>query len=559
MPEATTTRQQAIDELCAPGQPYELKATQIRGKSCRVFVNAPLTLRELYADNPSDLDFTVYDDERFSFEQVYRSSCALAAAMVDDYDIQKGDRVAIAMRNYPEWIVTFFAATSVGAIAVCINAHWSPAELANSLAECKPSLIVADRERLNCLADDAPANAGRRVIRVRAEENPSVSSADWDEVLSSSANAEMPAVTIDPDDDATIVFTSGSTGQPKGALSSHRNVIHALLSWELDWAIRVHNGIYHIPEIDHQEGMLLTIPLFHVAGFVAAMLPCLRAQRKIACMYRWDAQVGVELIEREHLTALTATAAITGDFIREANSSKSDISSLLMLGGGGMPRAPHQVREIDELTEAVIPTTGWGMTELSAIGASIAGSDYVDRPASSGHCSAVLDMRIVGDNGEVLSTGERGELQVRGTTLFSGYWNRPDATAEAFDGDWFRTGDAAYIDSEGFVFIVDRIKDLVIRGGENIGCGAVEAALVQHPDVLEASVYAVPDERLGEEVGATLQVSSKIDEAELRTFLSGKLASFEIPRYFSQQVETLPRIASGKFDKRKMQAAAIKT
>ena len=197
------------------------------------------------------------------------------------------------------------------------------------------------------------------------------------------------------------------------------------------------------------------------------------------------------------------------------------------------------------------------MTETNAIGTNIAAFDYLERPASSGQCSAVLDIRVVNDKGDECPTGERGELQVRGTSMFRGYWNRPDADAEAFDGDWFRTGDTAIIDAEGFLFIVDRIKDLVNRGGENIGCGAIEAALVEHPEIREACVYAVPDERLGEEVGATLYVTEPLDEAALWEFLSGRLAKFEIPRYVHQQLEPLPRIASGKIAKRQIRGEAV--
>ena len=214
------------------------------------------------------------------------------------------------------------------------------------------------------------------------------------------------------------------------------------------------------------------------------------------------------------------------------------------------------MRAIDRLTETVVPATGWGMTETNAIGAGIAAVDYLERPASSGQASAVLDFRIVDEDGNECPTGERGELQVRGTSMFRGYWKKPEADAEAFDGDWFRTGDAAYLDDDGFLFIVDRIKDIVIRGGENIGCAAVEAALLEHPDVVEASVYAVPDERLGEEIGATLYVPGKIDEAELRDFLLQRIAAFEIPRYFHTVSAPLPRIASGKIAKRQLQGEA---
>lgn len=551
------SRQQAIKEVCAPGQPFELKSTQIRGMPCRVFVNAPATMHDLYADNLSDLDFLIYGDERLSYAEVYRRAGIVAQAMISDYDVSKGDRVVIAMRNYPEWIITLFAATSIGAIAVPVNAWWNTRELDYSLSDSEPKLIVTDEERLERFADCDNIAATTNVVRVRTKAHPGRASVDWEDMLAAHQDAAMPKVATAPDDDAIILYTSGSTGHPKGVVSSHRAIIHALLSWELDWELRAHMGLYQLAEPEHQGGMLLTIPLFHVAGCHAAMLSCIRTQRKVVCMYKWDPELALQLVEREHLTGLMATPAISGDVVRAAQTSERDLSSLIVLGGGGAPRAPEQVRAINELTEDVVPATGWGMTETNAIGAGIAAVDYLQRPASSGQCSAVLDFRIVDESGVECPSNEPGELQVRGTSMFRGYWNRPDADAEAFDGDWFRTGDAARIDEEGFLFIVDRIKDIVIRGGENIGCGAVEAVLVEHPEILEASVYSVPDDRLGEELATTIYVSDILADDEIRSFLGERVAAFEIPRYFHQQTDPLPRIATGKIAKRQLQAEAI--
>lgn len=550
-------RELAIEELCAPGQPYELKVAQIRGHAQRVFVNAPPTLRELYAENRSDRDFLVYAEQRMSFERVYRDASALASAMVDSYGIQHGDRVAIAMRNYPEWVVSFFAATSIGAVVVAVNALWSSNELLHALKDSEPKLIIADQQRLDCLTPWVQAPTALGIIRVRGNENSSLSSDDWDEVLTSRAGAAMPPASIDPDDDATILYTSGSTGPAKGVISSHRNITNTLLSWELDWELRAHMGLYEPPVLDHQQGILLTVPLFHVSGIFAALLASIRPQRKVVFMYKWDVQQGIELIESERLTVLTATSAITGDLVHAAESTDRDLSSLLVLGGGGASRAPAQVHAINQLSKSITPHTGWGMTETNGIGTSIAGEYYLQRPGCSGQRSAVLDIRAVDEEGNVCLSGERGELQVRGTSLFRGYWNRTDETTEAFDGQWFRTGDAVVIDAEGYCYIVDRIKELVIRGGENIGCGTVEAALVEHSNVIEACAYGLPDDRLGEEVGATLFVSSAIAEDELRKFLSNRLARFEIPRYIHQQTEVLPRGPSGKIFKQQLKNEAI--
>jgi long-chain acyl-CoA synthetase len=282
-----------------------------------------------------------------------------------------------------------------------------------------------------------------------------------------------------------------------------------------------------------------------------------RAQRKLVSMYKWAPELAAELIERERIASFTAPAAMTGDLVRVARDSQRDLSSLLTVGGGGAPRAPEQVRQIDAVFAQAQPNTGWGMTETNGIGTGIGGIDYLEHPASSGRCSAVLELEVVDEQFNGLPAGERGELLIRGTSLFRGYWNRPEANAEAFVDGWFRTGDVAYIDRDGYLYIVDRIKDLIIRGGENIGCGQVEAALLMHPDVLEAAVYAVPDDRMGEEVGATLYARTTLDVDALRTFLADHLAKFEIPRYFRLAPAPLPRTASGKILKRELRAEAV--
>ena len=363
----------------------------------------------------------------------------------------------------------------------------------------------------------------------------------------------MPDAPIDPDDDATLIYTSGSTGHPKGVLSTHRNAIHAVLSWELDWAVRAHRGIYVAPEVEHQEGMLLAIPLFHVAGSHAALLSALRPQRKMVCMYKWDVQQGMELIERERLTLFTATPAISGDLVNAAKTTDRDLSSLLVMGGGGAPRAPEQVRAIDRLSKIIIPHTGWGMTEINAIGTSNGGADYLARPSSPGQCSAVLDMRVVDESGRECRSGERGELQVRGTTLFREYWNRPEATAESFDDEWFRTGDMAIIDDEGFLFIVDRIKELIKYKGFQVPPAELEGLLLTHEAVADAAVIGIPDDEAGEipKAFVTLKPGSEATAEEIQSFVAGQVATFKQVRLL-EFIDVIPKSASGKILRREL-------
>ncbi len=554
-PARPATRSEAVARLTAPGMAYELVTVAVDGIPRRVFRNAPVSLRQMFEETASDKTFIVYENERLTFAEAWREAGRIGALLQREFGVGKGDRVAISMRNFPEWILAFTAATSIGAIAVAMNALWQSEELAYGLRDSGAKALFADQERLDRLAH-CSADLDVPVIAVRAR--PDRRARALPELLSAIGDAQMPAVDIAPDDPATMFYTSGSTGHPKGVVSTHRNVLSALLSWELDAQASMLLSEIAPPEPAVQHATLLGVPLFHVTGSHAVYLQSYRAQRKLVSMYKWDAEVAAELIERERITSVTAPAAMTGDLVRVARQTNRDLSSLLSVGGGGAPRAPEQVRQIEAAFANAMPATGWGMTETNAIGTGIGGPDYLRRPASSGRCSAVLELKVVDEEGRQLPAGQRGELLVRGTSVFKGYWNRPEVNAEVFTEDgWFRTGDVAHIDDEGFLFIVDRIKDLIIRGGENIGCGQVEAALLLHPDVHEAAVYAVPDERLGEEVGATVFGRDGLDPEALRAFLSAHLARFEVPRYMRVASHPLPRTASGKILKRQIRDEAV--
>ena len=551
-------RQQALAELTAAGQPYELIEVELYGRTCRAFKNAPPTLRDLFEQARSDKPFLVYGEERLSFEQAWTEAGRIGALLVNEYGLEKGDRVAISMRNYPEWILAFMAVTSVGGVAVAMNALWQPDEMAYGLKDSGARLLFADEERLERLARCNDEFSDLVVLAVRERQLHGVDARSLDQALAELGQAALPERDVAPNENAIMLYTSGSTGHPKGVVSCHRNVISALLSWELDERAGALARGVQIPVPAEQPSTLLAVPLFHATGSHAVYLSSYRAQRRIVSMYKWDVERAAELIERERITSVVAPPAMTGDLVVHAQTTKRDLSSLATVGGGGAARAPEQVRGIDEAFASAVPATGWGMTETNAIGTGIGGQDYLDHPESSGRCSAVLDLRIVDESGNELPAGERGELQVRGTSVIGGYWNRPDANAETFVDGWLRTGDVAYVDDEGFLYIVDRIKDLVIRGGENIGCGTVESALLEHPDVLEASVYGVPDERLGEEVGATLYAGAGLTEDQVRAFLEPRLARFEIPRYLRFANAPLPRTASGKILKRQLREDAAR-
>ena len=553
-------RLDAFARITAAGEPYELvEREDIRGP-VRTFVNAPVSLRQVYEEARSDVEFIVADDQRWTFAEFWNDAAKIGHLLVDELGVKKGDRVAISMRNYPEWMLAFTAATSVGAIAVAMNSLWNAEEMAYGLNDSGASVIFADAERLALLESMETPIDGLRVVAVRHSGSP-VADVELSERMAAIGAVPMPEVDIAATDLALILYTSGSTGHPKGVLSNHHNVIVALMAWEVEYGALIERpGNVVAPE--EGSGLvpatLLGIPLFHVLGLHAVFLGSFRGQRKLVTMYKWDASVAAELIERERIVTFTGPPAVSGDLVRVAQSEGRDLSSLLTVGGGGAARPPAQVGQIDDSFEKALPNTGWGMTETNAIGTLILGAEYSERRLSSGPALCVIDLRVVDDEGNELPSGERGELQVRGPSMFREYWNKPDATADSFaEGGWFKTGDVAYIDTDGHLFIVDRIKDLIIRGGENIGCGGVEAALSSHPKVIEAAVYSVPDERLGEEVGTTMYVTKDFDEAELREYLVDHLAKYEIPRYITTMTEPLPRTGSGKLLKRQLREDTI--
>ncbi len=553
-------RLDAFARITAVGEPYELVDREdIRGP-VQTFVNAPTSLRQVYEDAVSDVEFVVAEDQRWTFAEFWNDAATIGHLLVHDLGVRKGDRVAISMRNYPEWMLAFTAATSVGAIAVAMNSLWNADEMAYGLTDSGAKVLFADAERLALLESMAEPIEGLQVVAVRHTGSPAAD-VELAGRMAEIGSVPMPEVDIAPTDSALILYTSGSTGHPKGVLSNHHNVIVALMAWEVEYgALTERPGNVVAPE--EGSGLvpasLLGIPLFHVLGLHAVFLASFRGQRKLVAMYKWDASVAAELIERERIVTFTGPPAVSGDLVRVAQSEGRDLSSLLSVGGGGAARPPEQVGQIDDTFEKALPNTGWGMTETNAIGTIIFGAEYSERRLSSGPALCVIDLRVVDDDGNELQPGERGELQVRGPSMFREYWNKPEATADSFAEDgWFKTGDVAYIDTDGHLFIVDRIKDLIIRGGENIGCGGVEAALSSHPNVIEAAVYSVPDDRLGEEVGTTMYVTEEFDETELREYLVDHLAKYEIPRYITTMTEPLPRTGSGKLLKRQLRDDTI--
>jgi len=549
-----TSWEEAIDALTKPGAPFELREQEVRGQRMPVFANAPPSLRQLFdtARARGDETFLVYEDERWSFADLMVQVDALAAALVERYGVQPGDRVAIAMRNYPEWIVAFAAITSVGAISVSLNAWWTEDEMAYGLEDSGAKLLIADRERLE-RARPAIERLGIRAIVARAQDAVSSEGADhWRDVVV--PGAPMPAVEIDPDQDATILYTSGTTGFPKGAVSTHRAVLSALASFGLSTTVRAMRFPKDAAGGGDRPCLILAVPLFHVTGCVAVMLSSFAAGYKLVMMHKWSPERALELIERERVTMFVGVPTQAWDLLESPDFERRDTSSLANVGGGGAPAPPELVKRIDEGFTGARPGIGYGMTETNAYGPQNSGDDYLRKPTSAGRPVPSMQVRVTDEQGNELPPGEVGEIWFRGPMLIRGYWNKPEATAETIVDGWLRSGDIGCIDEEGFVYVHDRAKDMVLRAGENVYCAEVEAAVYEHPAVYEAAVYGIPHERLGEEVAVSvlLKDGHSLDPDELRRHVGERIAGFKVPSRVDIRSEELPRNASGKILKRQL-------
>jgi long-chain acyl-CoA synthetase len=557
---------EAHAKLTAPGSRFEVTQTDIAGVRLRVWQNAPPTLREVFLLGRSfgGKTFLVYEGERASFEAFARAAIVFAHEL-RAAGVGKGDRVAIGMRNLPEWPVAFFGTILVGAIAVPLNAWSTGSELQFILADSGARLAVVDGERFVRLKphlDECPAL--RLVLVSRAEGalgHPRAES--WSALIGATADwASLPAfalpeVDLAPDDDATIFYTSGTTGKPKGALGTHRNVCSTLFARPYGIAAAALRRGEEPPAPDPdapQKSTLLSVPYFHVTGCMSTLIPCLAAGMKIATMRRWDVLEALKLIERERLNSCGGVPTIAWQLVEHPDFDKYDTSSLEGFSYGGAPAAADLVRRLKSTIPASQLGTAWGMTETSAPFTIVIGEDYETRPTTCGYAMPVGDMRIVGPDSEDRPLGETGELWVRGPMVVKGYWRNPEATEATFGDGWLRTGDIARLDAEGFCYIVDRAKDMLIRGGENIYCVEVENALAAHPSVVDAAVVGRPHHELGEEPVAVVTVKPGADLTEegLRAFALERIAAFKTPVRIILQNEMLPRNANGKILKREL-------
>ena len=555
----------AVAHVLATNPAFALNEATIRGVSYRVFENAPPHVAAMLygsreAQGNGSYEYLVYGDERWTFDDFLNDVSSMAHVLRDTFGVVKGQPVAIAMRNCPELMIMTMAIASVGAVTVFVNAWWTTHELDYALKDSGAKLIFADGDRADRMV---PLIDPLELILVGVRDADGKTEHSYKSLMKSMDNRIPVDVEIEPDDDFAIMYSSGTTGHPKGVVQTHRGAINAVFTWLLQGASAPFM-LEAEPDPSNpapRPSVLVVTPLFHVTATHPMFLLSIPAGAKVALIYKWDAAEAVRIIRDEKITRFLGVPTQSADLMTAARDMGETLPSLDYMGSGGAKRPASQVAELADLFPNAVVSTGWGMTETNAVGIGMGGQDYEDRPAAAGKPHPPLqDVIFLGDDGTEVAQGEVGEITVKSACNMRCYLNKPEATAEVFQNGWLRTGDLGYIDTDGFITIVDRKKNIIIRGGENIACLDVEGALHRHPGVAEACVFSVPDERLGEIVGAGIQIrlGHETTASDLQSFLTDHIAKFKVPQHIWLQSEPLPRGATDKIDRRALQAICLK-
>ena len=577
MAESPLTIAQATAQMTAPGQMFETERATINGIEMNVWKHAPANLRQILdlSLNHATRDFLVYEDERITFDEHYRIASTIAERLVN-LGVNKGDRVAIASRNLPEWVGAFWGAMVTGAVVVPLNAWWTSEELAYGLTDSGSTVLFVDEERLERLYKQLDHLPELETIVVISDEPKRPAHVDkkhariqlvgYEDFLGRvDAAATPPPIDFVPEDDATMFYTSGTTGKPKGAVGSHRNAVTNLMNlFFIGQSSTLRFGTGNLDEKGQSvpNASLLNVPLFHATGCLATMLVSTASGGKLVMMHHFDAGKALALIESERLTNIGGVPTIAMQILDHPDFRKFDTSSVRSISYGGAPAPPDLVRRIRAAFPVGQPGNGYGLTETSAAVCLNSGPDYVERPSSCGTASPVCEVAIVPEDYEGLEPSPDlpagpdvvGELWVKGPNVVRGYWHKPEATAKSFTNGWLHTGDVARIDEDGYVYIVDRAKDMIIRGGENVYSVIVEAAIFEHPDVADCAVVGVAHPTLGEEVAAVivLRPGRVVEAEEISRHVAQRLAKFEVPTRIFFRTLALPRNPQGKVLKREL-------
>jgi long-chain acyl-CoA synthetase len=544
-----------LQPLLGPGGPFELEDVVVDGVALKSFLRAPRTIVDMFqaAKSHADLDHIVFEDERLTFADVRRQSLAVAMGLRSDYGVGRGDRVAIGMRNFPEFVAAFWSAAVLGAIVVPLNAWWTGSELQYALADCGAKVVFADSERVERLQS---VSSSVPVIGVRGAKGHGVTA--FDELAAGPLLEDSEFAALEPDDPVTILYTSGTTGHPKGALGTNRATIANLLNMGFGGARElIISG--RDPGKPVQPASIGSGPLFHIGG-IAAIVGGAMSGSKMVLMRKRGTAAALDLAVREHVTSLGGVPAVAQEILDFPGIEKFDLHlrSFPMGGAPVPPRLPRRVREV--FGESVQMFNGYGGTETTSAVVTNVGAEYDAHPDSVGRPNLTAELRVLGPDGASLPFGEVGELAFRSPQVVKGYWNNPAATKDSFVDGWFRTGDLGYVDAGGYVYVVDRLKDVVIRGGENVYCAEVEAVLVEHPGIEDVAVIGLADDALGERVCAVVvpRLGADVKLADLRTLAAARLAAFKCPEAL-WVTDELPRTATDKVSKGELRARVLQS
>jgi long-chain acyl-CoA synthetase len=553
MDESKLAYDKSVAALTEPGCDFELTQCSIDNIDYTIYKNAPQTLQEVYfaATAHGESEFLIYQGERWTFNTFFQQAWSLADALRTKHHIAAGDRVGIAMRNYPEWLSAFVAITSIGAVAVPINSWGNARDLLFAARDSECKTVFCDQQRHTLMAAGL-AESNINVVIARSSASSAIKSEQTlEDFIVDSKNASRPNVGIQSEDSALIMYTSGTTGQPKGAVSTHRALCQTIMNFECTGtACAMAN-----PELigamfskGFEPSQMLAVPLFHVSGLHAIFFTALRAGRKVVMMYKWDTHSALQLIEQERITILSAAPSMLLQLFESPEFDQHDTCSLSSLGGGGSATPAKVAVLMREKVKDMYGGTGWGMTETNSIGTAFTGQAFIDNPGSVGFCHATVELKICDSDGSELPAGRPGRIWIKSPTVISGYWRRPDANEKSFRDGWFDSEDIGYFDDKGYLYLSDRAKDMIIRGGENIYPAEIEAALCEHPAVQEVAAFGIADEKLGEQVVVVVvpKAGASLTEEALKNFASQHLAAFKMPSSLTILESPLPRNAAGK-------------
>jgi long-chain acyl-CoA synthetase len=552
-----------LAQITGPGGPFEIVVEDVVGHPTQVYKQRMSSLRELMEQTEArgDLDWLVQGDSRYTYAE-HNLRARLLAVHLAGLGVERGDRVALCSANNPEWVLTWWACAILGAVLVPLNAWWKAEELEFGLNDSEAKVLIADERRIEMVRERLPEL--RALEHVFAIGEPGAHPVRAFAELLTGNDRGYPPGFVEEDDLLAILYTSGTTGQPKGATLTHRQALANLQNIIVSGVAAAMRGTPP-PEADVkvQSASLLIVPLFHVTGCLATMMVNYATGGKLVLMPpgRFDPDLAMETIERERITSFGGVPTIMWRILESPNLEKYDLSSVQRASYGGAPAARELIERIEEVFPNLRKTlaTAYGLTETASVATAISGEDYFAHPGSVGRPAPTVEVRVVTDDGVDADAGGRGEVWIKGPNVMNrGYWRRPDANESSFSEGWFHTGDIGYLDAEGYLYLVDRAKDMIIRAGENVYSVEVEHVLFDHPDVIDAAVVGVPHRTLGEEVKAVVQLrdGATATPDDIRAFCREHLADFKVPEHVEIRAEPLPRNPAGKVLKQELRGQA---